>query len=299
MKSIKAFTLVELLVVIAIIAVLMSILMPALQTARMQATGAVCLGNQRALSQAYALYTDDNDGRLVGSYVTSPDDGLPYDSSWVCLPMAEDGTILNRGSSNPDGTGGDFATLEDRQRGIRAGKIYPYVESYDIYHCPGDDRIKNGTYAGSSLVHRVFRSYSIQFGLNNPGQDGLCPEGKGVIRRFSELRNPGATYSTIEEPGGAWVFNCNTGFILDGVNFSGWWWSIVPNWHRDNGTLGFVDGHAETRRWVDDRTRNLEFSSGFGDMDDAYQPDNPDLHYIFRGYAINKYWDQSWMVFDN
>ena len=60
----KAFTLIELLVVISIIALLVSILMPALAKAREQAKQAVCLINLRNLSLAWTLYADNNDGKL-------------------------------------------------------------------------------------------------------------------------------------------------------------------------------------------------------------------------------------------
>jgi prepilin-type N-terminal cleavage/methylation domain-containing protein/prepilin-type processing-associated H-X9-DG protein len=52
----KGFTLIELLVVIAIIAVLMGILMPALQRVKKQAKGAVCKNNLRQIGVAANLY---------------------------------------------------------------------------------------------------------------------------------------------------------------------------------------------------------------------------------------------------
>ncbi|MBN1765599.1 MAG: prepilin-type N-terminal cleavage/methylation domain-containing protein [Sedimentisphaerales bacterium] len=58
----RAFTLIELLVVLAIIALLLTLLMPATQRARQQATGVVCQVNVKMYLSAGGIYLDDNEG---------------------------------------------------------------------------------------------------------------------------------------------------------------------------------------------------------------------------------------------
>jgi len=108
----RGFTLIELLVVIAIIALLMAILMPALQRVKNQARTSACMSNLKQWGLMFAMYTDDNNGNFFSGKLNGADAGTgrfwravmrPYskdDKMWLC-PQA----TKNRGYGNPGGGG--------------------------------------------------------------------------------------------------------------------------------------------------------------------------------------------------
>ena len=69
--ALEAFTLTELLVVVGLIAVMVSLLMPALGKVRAAAHTANCLSNLRQMSTAWTVYTTEHKGRLMEYIFTS------------------------------------------------------------------------------------------------------------------------------------------------------------------------------------------------------------------------------------
>ncbi|AQT67291.1 putative major pilin subunit [Anaerohalosphaera lusitana] len=271
----KGFTLIELLVVIAIIALLMSIMVPALSVVKEKATGAVCLGNQRGLIQSYILYCNDNQDRLANSNTWNWDTATKTTDAWVAAPLTE--TLQWRGNAGVD------VTLKDRYRGIRAGTLYEYTKNVDLYHCPSDKRVKHGTEDEGGLAYQMFRSYGIQGGLNG---EELRPQLSGyAVKKHSAIKQPSSTYVFVEEnyDGSGSNYNGGSWQIWNPNQSEPSWWNAPAVFHNEGSSLSYADGSAEVFKWKDKRT--VEFAID-RDRVSADQPGNEDLEMMIDGYAV-------------
>ena len=238
----KGFTLIELLVVIAIIALLLSLLTPALQQARDLARDAQCKTKQHSLLAALFLYTANSDDRLPLGAGYGIGDSDPYSSGYTHLLAP----YLGYDSFVPEKLyyGGKWGAIAS------TGKKHVY----DIFKCTSLTSVgnKNGlgdywayflsyTFNWHVMPNEFYISTVAQFQRKTLGQLGRAADtwawacsasgdnslGHGILSPFRGCPD-----------GDAW-------FDPDSTSLAVNWWA-----HFEGVNASFVDGHvARHKMW--------------------------------------------------
>ncbi len=228
MEDRRGFTLVELLVVIAIIALLMAILMPALNRARELGRRSVCLGNLKQLALAWIMYTDGNAGNLVR--------GIGGDDILGTHPLTGDPIMVEKswvGKVNPDPPVAAAQKEREQIRQIKDGAIWEYAKNEKVFRCPA-----------GRVSHML--TYAIVDSMNGQPQN-LTEQDQVWCSNRGDITKPNERIVFIDVGEALWAGDIIHSYHVSYDNNQ--WIHSPPLRHRDGVTVAYADAHSLYWKW--------------------------------------------------
>jgi prepilin-type N-terminal cleavage/methylation domain-containing protein/prepilin-type processing-associated H-X9-DG protein len=235
LKNPPGFTLLELLVVIAVIAILSSLLLPALAKAKARGQGIYCLNNLRQLNLAWLSYAHDNADRLVYNLGATEIKQLLAQRQ----PHNWANSVLNW-ETDSDNTNNVLNT---------GAALGAYVGSNPrLFKCP-TDFVLSSVQRKAGWSERT-RSISMNAMVGDAGD--FSHSGTNVnnpsYRQFLKLGDFGSVsdiFVFIEEH----PDSINDGYFLNKAAAPGWT-DLPGSYHNGGANLSYADGHAENHAWA-------------------------------------------------